>query len=196
LNFYKAIVEEAVMNRIIKLVLFLCFITMPFSLSAQDYGTDHSQPSKKLILSFKTMFGVSGLFLGETNPVRGVNGDELPWILKSARGKLFSDGRLVIRVRGLVFPDDPSVPEELRGINDESEFRGLVSCLTEENDAIVEHNVITEGFPANIRGDSDIVTTVELPQPCVAPIIMVLAGSEDKWFSMTGYYSTTGYSGY
>lgn len=175
------------MSRLIKLGLFLCFITAPLALPAQGYGTDYSQPGKKLILSFKTMFGVNGLFLGETNPVRGVDGDELPWILRSAKGRLFSDGLLIIRVRGLIFPDDPSVPEELRGINDEPYFRGLVSCLTEENGAIVERNIITEGFPATIRGNSDIVAHVELPRPCVAPVVMVLAGSEDKWFSVTGY---------
>ena len=26
-----------------------------------------------------------------------------------------------------------------------------------------------------------------LPNPCVAPVIFVLAGSEDKWFSVTGF---------
>lgn len=175
------------MNRMIKLVLFFCFISAPLALSAQDYGTDYSRPGKKLVLSFKTMYGVAGSFLGETNPVRGVNGDELPWILKSAKGKLFSDGRLIIRIRGLVFPVDPSVPENLRGTNDETQFRALVSCLTEESGAVVEQNVVTEGFPATVKGNSDIVAQIELPRPCVAPIVMVLAGSEDKWFSMTGY---------
>ncbi len=48
-------------------------------------------------------------------------------------------------------------------------------------------NLITEGFPATEDGDSEIDTTVELPNPCVAPIIMVLAGSENKWFAMTGF---------
>ncbi|MGZ8144843.1 MAG: hypothetical protein ACXW0L_09050, partial [Methylosarcina sp.] len=86
------------MNRIITLFLFLCFTAVP--LSAQSYGTDYSQRGKKLMLSFKTMYGVNGLFLGETNPVRGVDGDELPWIIRSVRGKLFTDGRLIIHVRG------------------------------------------------------------------------------------------------
>jgi hypothetical protein len=30
---------------------------------------------------------------------------------------------------------------------------------------------------------------VTLPNPCVAPVIFVLAGSEDKWFSVTGFES-------
>jgi len=28
---------------------------------------------------------------------------------------------------------------------------------------------------------------IDLPNPCVAPIITVLAGSEDKWFAVTGF---------
>ncbi len=56
-------------------------------------------------------------------------------------------------------------PPELIGTNDEPEFRGLVSCLS---------------------GDSFIHAKVELPDPCVAPIIMVVAGSEEKWFAVTG----------
>jgi hypothetical protein len=94
---------------------------------------------------------------------------------------------LEILVRGLVFKNDPSVPPELRGQNDEDEFRALASCLTEEGDAVVTKNVITAGFPATTNGDSFIKATIELPNPCVAPIIMVLAGSEDKWFAVTGF---------
>jgi hypothetical protein len=90
-----------------------------------------------------------------------------------------------------VFKDEPSVPEELRGKNDETDFRGLVSCLTEEGDEgaekVVTKNVVTEPFPATPNGDSAINAEIELPNPCVAPIVMVLAGSEDKWFAVTGF---------
>ncbi len=143
--------------------------------------------SAKKILSFKTMFGVDGLFVGEDNPIRGVNGDELPWEIAKASGSLNTNGRLKISVKGLVFKDDPSVPPELIGKNDETEFRGLVSCLTEDGDQVVERNIITEGFLANEEGNSVIDATIELPNPCVAPIIMVLAGSEEKWFAVTGF---------
>jgi hypothetical protein len=37
-------------------------------------------------------------------------------------------------------------------------------------------------------GDSTIDTMVTLPNPCVAPIVFVVAGSEDKWFAVTGSY--------
>ena len=141
-----------------------------------------------ILLSFQTMYGVDGPFVGEANPIRDVIGDELPWeIAKSIKGKLDTAGHLKITVRGLVFKDDPSVPADLRGKNDEAEFRGLVSCLTEEGETVVTKNVITPGFPASTEGDSEINTQVELPNPCIAPIVMVLAGSEEKWFAVTGF---------
>ena len=96
------------------------------------------------------------------------------------------DGHLRISVRGLVFANDDSVPPELRGINDETEFRGLVSCLVENGKKIGTVNITTAGFPATRSGDSDIDTFVTLPGQCVAPIIFVMSGSEDKWFSVTG----------
>jgi hypothetical protein len=136
------------------------------------------------------MYGVDGPFVGDMNKVRGVQGDELPWaIARSIRGSLSTSGHLVISVRGLVFKDDPSVPPDIRGTNDETAFRGLVSCLTEDGTSVAEANVVTDGFPADTRGNSFINAHVTLPNPCVAPIVMVLAGSEDKWFAMTGFES-------
>ena len=152
----------------------------------QDSPANSSNIDK--ILEFQTMYGVDGPFVGEDHPIRDVNGDELPWEVEdSISGKLDTQGNLMITVRGLVFKDDPSVPPELIGKNDEAEFRALVSCLTEVGDDVETQNVITEGFPADEDGNSTINAKIELPNPCVAPIIMVLAGSEDKWFAVTGF---------
>src|SRR5262249_40968097 len=48
-------------------------------------------------------------------------------------------------------------------------------------------NVTTAGFPASASGDSDIDAQLALPSPCVAPVVFILAGSEDKWFAVTGF---------
>jgi len=138
------------------------------------------------LVSFDTMYGVDGPFIGDAFAIRGIPGDELPWDIREANGSLDTDGHLTIKVKGLVFKDEPEVPPELRGINDETEFRGAVSCWTEEGDQVTTVNVITEGFHATPSGNASIRATVSLPNPCVAPIIMVLAGSEDKWFAVAG----------
>ena len=139
------------------------------------------------IMKFTTMVGVEGAFVGSKNPIRGVIGDELPWEIGSVNGSLTTDGHLVVSVRGLVFANDPSVPANLRGTNDEAQFRALVSCLIDAGKGKVGTvNITTGGFPATSSGDSDIDAFLGLPSQCVAPIIFILSGSEDKWFSVTG----------
>jgi hypothetical protein len=139
------------------------------------------------LLAFATMYGVDGPFIGETNAIRGVIGDELPWEITVGKGSLKTNGHLKVKVRGLVFKDAPGVPADKIGINDEAEFRALVSCLTEQGTLVVTANVTTGGFPATKSGNADIDAMVTLPNPCVAPIVFVLSGSEDKWFSVAGF---------
>ena len=144
---------------------------------------DGEEHHARFIIGFGTMYGVDGPFIDPANAIRGIVGDEEAWKLDSARGFLTTGGHLRIRVRGLIFGDGSP--------NDESSFRGAVSCLTENEAAGTTPvaNVFTEGFPATPEGDSNIDAHVTLPNPCVAPVIFVLAGSEDKWFSVTGFES-------
>jgi hypothetical protein len=160
------------------------FVWSMLGTPASAHSNQHSR--KHRLIAFKTMYGVDGPFV-DSDFIRGVVGDELPWEIEEASGKVDSNGHVEVEVEGLVFKDDPSVPPELRGINDEESFRALVSCLTEADDQVEVDNVVTEPFPANVEGDSTIDTTVTLPNPCVAPIVFVLSGSEDKWFSVTGF---------
>ena len=144
-------------------------------------------PKTRDILSFETMYGVDGPFVGDANPIRDIVGDEALWEVKSVRGTLRTNGRLTLHVHGLVFKDDPRAPEGFVGKNDEPTFKAVVSCLTEESEtAVGMQNVETDEFPASLEGDSDIEQTLTLPNPCVAPIVFVIAGSEEKWFSVTG----------
>jgi hypothetical protein len=138
----------------------------------------------KVVLSFNTMFGVDDPFVGDPGTIRGIPGDEAPWEIKSARGFLSASGHLVINVRGLVFKDDPRAPAGEVGKNDETSFRALVSCLS--TDATNPVNLETQGFPTGEKGNAFINARLSLPSPCVAPIVMILAGSEDKWFAITG----------
>lgn len=159
--------------------------------SQEGEGDFHGLP---FILSFDAMYGVEGPLLGEANAIRGIVGDEAPWaIAHFIKGRLLKNGRLQILVRGLVFADDPLVDPGLVGKNDEATFRGVVSCLSEDDQGgIVPVNVTTTGFPASELGDSLIDETLDLPNPCIAPIVFVIAGSEDKWFAVTGFESESG----
>ena len=179
------------MPRTFRSIAIACAISaigLAFAASAHDRGHAPKHPrAPRNLVSFNTMYGVDGPFVGDTNPVRGVPGDESPWGIERAFGSLDTEGHLLILVRGLVFTDNPD--PSLIGKNDEDQFRGLVSCLTEMGDSVTEANVVTDGFPATESGNSVIHAKVDLPDPCVAPIVMVLAGSENKWFAVMGFES-------
>jgi hypothetical protein len=145
-----------------------------------------SDQSDATVLSFDTMAGVSGPFRGATNAIRGVPGGGAPWVLTEGRGRLRADGRLEVRVRGLVLTNG-TVPTAV--LNDG--YRATVSCLTTNGTDVTTANVSTGNFPVTETGDSDIVATVDLPHPCIAPIVFVGRGNatgpnNGAWFAVTG----------
>jgi hypothetical protein len=137
---------------------------------------------REKVLDFDTMVGVSGPFRGTTNPINGINGGGLAWTIAVGRGKLRADGELTITVRGLVFAEGPNV-----GSNTLPGFRGLVSCRTiDGTGAPAISNVSTDLFPATGDGDADIKAVLQLPDPCIAPIIFVTSPT-GAWFAATGF---------
>lgn len=158
------------------LSLVLCLITaLPLTAATADK-----------ILEFETMIGVVRPFTGADNAIRGVPGGGIPWAIDEARGELRTDGRIEVEVRGLVLAEGARA-----GTNPAAEFRAIVSCLTPVMNAaggleagIV--NVATRTFPATPTGDSDIEDVVQLPTPCIAPIVFV-TNANGSWFSATGF---------
>ncbi|MBX3057608.1 MAG: hypothetical protein KF770_14165 [Anaerolineae bacterium] len=136
------------------------------------------------ILEFDTMVGNTQAFTGATNPIRGINGGGLPWMVAgSAKGELKTDGQLEINVKGLVLAAGPNA-----GSNPIANFAAIVSCLTGDGGIV---NVMTGTFPATTGpasqggGNAKIETVVALPQPCIAPIIFV-TNPGGAWFAATG----------
>ena len=154
---------------------------------SNDQGLQLPKLAKTLI-AFSSLYGVDGGFVGTNNPQRGVAGDDLPWDSPSfAEGRVTTDGLVFITVRGLVLGHDDVVPDNLKGVNPDATFRGRVSCMTEVGETdVAEAHVDTREFKANAHGDSTILEKVTLPNPCVAPVVMILNGKTDQWFAMTG----------
>ena len=141
----------------------------------------------KRVLSFDTMFGVEGEFLASGTRMRGIQGADLPRTIGSATGSLGTDGRLTIAVRGLVYTDDDAVPAELRGLNDDPSFRGGVSCLVElGNGRVRSANIFTPVVGADENGNADIDAVLELPDDCVAPVVLILSGSAQSVYAISG----------
>ena len=141
-----------------------------------------------LIMKFDTLSPVAGPYASSANSVRGIAGATLPWVLGGASGSLDRDGHLVVRIRGLVLASHPSVPAALRATNPFPAFRVVVSCLSVGLDGrAAVTNVSTGDFDASSGGDSDIDARVNLPRPCIAPIVLVTGPSgAARWFAVTG----------
>lgn len=143
------------------------------------------------ILKFSTMIGVPKAYTAGQNPIRGINGGGLPWIIGSAEGKLTTGGKLNISITGLVFdPSDPVVVQRgLANRNTVPAFRAIVSCQTVDGGV---ENVVSDPFPATTGlaseggGNAEIQTKISLPQPCIAPLIFVTSPGQ-AWFATTGY---------
>ena len=140
---------------------------------------DGGSPGKD-VLEFDVMTPVVAPFTGTTHPIRGVNGGGVPWQIDRGRGDLSSDGRLNIRVDGLVLVSSGQNPVAL--------FRGVVNCLTIASPDLGV-NIATEPVPASTDGDATIKARLDLPDPCVAPIVFVTSGTgapPGNWFATTG----------
>ena len=137
------------------------------------------------ILEFDTMAAVIEPFTGSSNPIRNLNGGGLPWEIDEAQGELKENGKLEIKVRGLVLARRSPVPDNLQGTNPIPMFRAIVSCRTIQMGVPAIQNVMTNTFPATVTGDSKIEEMVSLPSPCFAPIIFV-ASPGGAWFAVTG----------
>jgi hypothetical protein len=138
------------------------------------------------ILKFDTMGPVTGPYVGASNPIRGVAGGGLPWTIESGRGSLDRDGHLKVRVDGLVLAKQAPVPAALQGINPVANFKAIVSCQSIGSDgSATVANVSTGNFAASPAGESSIKATVQLPSPCIAPIIFVTSPG-GAWFAATG----------
>ena len=180
------------MFRIYSFIIMLSILAMPAF--AESFPNPSFHFNKKIILHFDTMFGVQGIFLSSnptvsTDPtLRDVLGDYQSWkINKSVNGVLFSDGKLIINIKGLIFGDGSP--------NDEDHFRALVSCqLTPDTSSATAtfSKIITDPFPVDnpiSKGNAHIKTKIKLPHPCVAPVVMILNGDPAEgnvWFSVTG----------
>jgi hypothetical protein len=142
---------------------------------ASASGANSAGPAT--VLKADTLAGVSGPYVGASNPIRGIPGGGLPWSIAEGKAVLGADGSLEVKVEGLVLT--------ATGANPVTSFRAAVSCQTIVSGTAAVTNVSTDPFPATTTGDSKIEATVALPDPCFAPIVFVTSPG-GSWFAVTG----------
>lgn len=125
-------------------------------------------------------------YTGTANPIRGVPGGGLPWELRSGSANLRADGRLHVRIQGLVLARRAPVPANLQGTIPFGQLGALVSCQTTTNSMATTDNVSAGLFDVTPRGDGHLNASVSLPSPCFAPIVFVTSPT-GAWFAITGH---------
>jgi hypothetical protein len=151
------------------------------ALAGMQAGSVLAGDAAPKMLEWKTMVGVPTALTGTQMPIRGINGGGVPWTLTSAKGLLRTDGKLEIKVDGLVLATTLSNPA--------AAFRATVSCLTDTgatmNVSTVDTFPATTGLATAGGGNARIETRLELPRPCIAPIVFVTS-TGGSWFASTG----------
>ncbi|MEK6228933.1 MAG: hypothetical protein AABM31_06365 [Actinomycetota bacterium] len=103
-----------------------------------------------------------------TDPTfHGVSPGGAPWVLKRGEVRLKSDGKLTLRVKGLVIPDPPGdgTPGQVTTIS-ASLYCGADSDTTAAD--------TTQQVPISRRGDARIRdTSFTVPSTCLAPVVLV-----------------------
>lgn len=169
------------MNRWVADLLRVGLLALAFAASAASGFADDEDD--QIVLKWRTMAAVQRPYLGAVNPVDGVGGGNAQWEIGRGWGHLKRNGELEIHVRGLVLPEPP-----FNGVNTVPNFRGLVICRTADaagNATTVQ--TFSAAFPASEDGTSDIVTSVSLPTPCIAPTVFVMHPEAPRWFATLGY---------
>ncbi|RIQ24566.1 hypothetical protein DY240_11825 [Jiangella rhizosphaerae] len=139
----------------------------------------------RTVIEADTMAPVDGPYVGAANPIRGINGGGLPWQIDDAKVELTGTGRIEVEVEGLVLLEAAPVPPERQGINPAPNFVAVVSCMTTVDGVATTVNLATDPFPASTAGDSQIEDQLDLPEPCIAPIVFV-GPNPGTWFAATG----------
>jgi hypothetical protein len=141
------------------------------------------------VLEFNSLAGNTRPYVGPAGTIRDVPGGGLPWVISSAKGELKSNGKLEIKVSGLVIdPNDAAAQAAgVAGTNPVPGFRAIVSCLSVTPDGTASTvNAQTDVFPATPQGNAKIEAQVSLPSPCIAPIVFVTSPA-GAWFAATGF---------
>jgi hypothetical protein len=129
------------------------------------------------VLEARVLAGLPQAYTGAPGAIRGVNGAGAAWSIGDAEADLRSDGRLEIEVQGLIVT--------VRGNNPLAQFGATVSCQTIVDGAPAVTNVRTALFDANAAGDAQTEQDVDLPTPCIAPIVFVTTPG-GAWIATTG----------
>jgi hypothetical protein len=162
-----------------KLIALVALVLLTSSAFPKDDGDNGRE-----LFEFHSLTAVVPPFTGPANPIRGIGGAGAPWKIDSGRAELKGNGRLEVRVRGLVLVSN--------GTNPIANFSSILSCQSKDAaGAPTIVNLVAATAPATATGDSDLEGKVTLPSPCIAPIVFVAipatATAPARWLAVSGF---------
>jgi hypothetical protein len=94
----------------------------------------------------------------------GATAGGVPWVLRSGEAELRGDGRLTVRIRGLLIPSGP-----LAGTT------GPVKTVSASLYCAANSTPVgtSNSLPLSSDGDAQITTTVKLPAKCQIPALLI-----------------------
>jgi len=104
----------------------------------------------------------------------GVTGGGRPWTIERGRAKLYADGRLDLKVRGLLL--GPGGSNE--GTNPVAMGRAIVVCNGVDK-------VMSDTVPFSPDGDARVMAQLSLPSTCLAPVVF-FGNPGGFWFAVSG----------
>lgn len=164
------------MKKTFALLLAVTFLSPVFARGGDDNARN--------LFNFHRMAAVVPPFTGPANPIRGLGGGGAPWQIAMGHAELNASGKLEVHVRGLVLVNT--------GANPIANFAAILSCQSfDAAKAPTVVNLVAGTAPATAAGDSDIEGTVQLPSPCIAPIVFVAipatATAPARWLAASGF---------
>lgn len=117
--------------------------------------------------------------------IRSVLSGGAPWVVKNGKAKLDPNGRLVVRVKGLLITDgalasgDP-VPSALVGTTATVTMVHAALTCGGPGGGVPFTITPTDAVPLSSNGDFDIVAELMLPQVCSQPIVLIRIGDPES----------------
>jgi hypothetical protein len=175
---------EWIMKRLFALFVCLTFLGVASATGSWNKdGGDNKRGDDGSIFEFNRLTAVVPPFTGAANPIRGIGGAGAPWQIASGRAELNANGKIEVRVRGLVLV--------ATGANPIPNFAVILSCQSKDAvGAPTVVNLVAGTTLATTTGDAEFEGTVTPPSPCIAPIVFVAipaAANPARWLAASGF---------
>lgn len=114
-------------------------------------------------------------------PLLGATAGHVPWVIRSGEAKLHDDGRLTVRIRGLLIPSGPGAGTT-----------GPVTTVSASLYCAANSTPVgtSDSVPLSSDGDAQITTTLVLPMKCQVPALLIHPNGQAGM-----YITTSGFGG-